>query len=174
MLGLYLLLQPRLSARSVAVPFSPYRLSYQGNIVAAVINHPLCLLAMSIQKCTDTHARTNNNTHDRMVGSRHTQARCGKRSKSKSLYLIAQQSGVECSAYFEHVRVRCFFLFVCLFVLSFYFQILLTSLLPFFLSMVGGQSQEEEKKERKKKMKSVGKKRGELKKILLNFLILEL
>lgn len=57
------------------------------------------------------HARTYNNTHDRMVGSRHTQARCGERSKSKSLYLIAQQSGVECSAYFEHVQIRCFFFF---------------------------------------------------------------
>lgn len=49
--------------RSVAVPFSPYRLWYQGNIVAAVINHPLCLLAMSIQKCTDTHMHGHTITH---------------------------------------------------------------------------------------------------------------
>lgn len=81
-----------------------------------------------------------------MVGSRHTKARCGERSKSKSLYLIAQQSGVEGSAYFEHIQIRYSF-----FVLSFYVQILLTSLLPFFLSTVGGQSQEQ-KKERKKKI----------------------
>lgn len=98
------------------------------------------------------HARTYNNTHDRMVGSRHTQARCGERSKSKSLYLIAQQSGVECSAYFEHVQIRCFFFFFFL-VLSFYFQALLTSLLPFFLSTVGGTVPGTGKKKRKEEKK---------------------
>lgn len=143
--------------KSVAVPFSPYQLSCRGNIIINCSCYQSSPLSSGYEHTqVYRHARTYNNTHDRMVGSRHTQVRCGERSKSKSLYLIAQQSGVECSAYFEHVQIRRFFF---AFVLSFYFQILFSSLLPLFFSTAGSQSREH-KKERKKKMKSIEKKRG--------------
>lgn len=99
-------------------------------------------------------------------------------SKSKRLYLIAQQSSVECSAYFEHVQIRCFVFFV----LSFYFQIFFSFFVlvvvvvfaptsSFFFYSWESVPGTQKKKERKKSNQF--KKRG-IKKILFNFLILEL
>lgn len=88
-----------------------------------------------------------------------------KEANPKSLYLIAQQSGVECSAYFEHVQIRCFFsvLFFC------YLQILFSSLrFPFFSSssLYGWESVPGTQK--KKERKSI-EKRGGIKKSSLIF-----
>lgn len=150
-----------MSVRSVAVPFSPYRLSCQGNIVINCCCYQSSPLSSGYEHTqVYRHTRTYNNTHDRMVGSRHTQVRCGERSKSKSLYLIAQQSGVECSAYFEHVQIRCFFFFsLCPFI--FRFSSVLCS--PFFFSAVGSQSRETQKR-KEEKMKSIEKRGGDKKK----------
>lgn len=70
----------------------------------------LCLLVMSVQRCADTHMHRCTITHmtEWLAADIH-KARCAERSKSKSLYLIAQQGSVECSAYFEHVQIRCLF-----------------------------------------------------------------
>lgn len=135
--------------RSVAVPLSPYRLSCRGNIVINCCCYQSSPLSSGYEHTQMyRHTRTYNNTHDRMVGSRHTQVRCGERSKSKSLYLIAQQSGVECSAYFEHVQIRCFFFFFSLCPFIFRFSSVLCS--P-FSSLRLGVSPGKHKKERKKK-----------------------
>lgn len=138
MLGLHVLLQPRLSARSVAVPFSLYRLSYQGNIVAAVINQPLCLLDMSIQECTDTHMHGQTTTHmtEWLAADIHRQG--VEKEANPNLFTSLLNKAALSVRLISNMFGFGAFLFVCLFVLSFYFQILLTSLLPFFLSRVGG------------------------------------
>lgn len=56
------------------------------------------------------HAQTHNNTHMTLNGWQQTYIGEVRRiNKSKRLYLVAQQSSVECSAYFEHLRNQCFF-----------------------------------------------------------------
>lgn len=148
--------------RSVAVPFSPYRLSCLGDIINSCCyqSSPLFSGYEHTEVYRHAQARTYNNTHDRMVGSRHTQVRCEERSKSKSLYLIAQQSGVECSAYFEHVQIRCFFRAVRLFSGSLQF------FAPLFLFLRLGVSPGNTKKRKKerKKIKSIEKRGGVKKK----------
>ena len=121
---------------------------------------------MSTQKCTDTHMHGHTGTHmtEWLAADKH---RWGveERRKSKSLYLIAQQSGVECSAYFEHVQISVLFCRSVLFI--FRFSSVLCS--PFSFSWlrlgVSPRKKKNTKKKRKKeKIKSIGKKRGGIKK----------
>ena len=128
---------------------------------------------MSTQKCTDTHMHGHTGTHmtEWLAADKH---RWGveERSKSKSLYLIAQQSGVECSAYFEHVQISVLFCRSVLFI--FRFSSVLCS--PFSFSWlwlgVSPRKKKTQKKERKKKLNQSEKRGGiKKKKILFNFQI---
>ena len=152
-----------MNVRSVAVPFSPYRLSYPGNIIAAVINQPLLSPGYEHTEVhRHAHARTHRNTHDRMVGSRQTQVRCGGK---KEIQISLPHCSTKRRWVFGLFRT-CSDIGAFLSLSPFYFQILFSSLLPLFFLVVtvGSQSPEKKKhkkkKERKKKLNQSEKKEG--------------
>lgn len=99
---------------------------------------PARLLAVWAQRSVETRTRMDTHSHTWQNGWQQThiqKVRCEGRCKSKCLYLIAQQRGVQCSAYFKHVQIQFTFLGQ-----SFCFQVFFSSLAlspPLFCLLLG-------------------------------------
>lgn len=130
---------------------------YNKQLLLSIISSVFQLRAYRSVK-TRTHALTHDNTHDRMVGSRHTQVRCGGNKQIQIVFTsLLNKAALSVRLISNMFRFGAFFFSFCPFIFRFssvfFVLVVVVVFAPtssFFFSTVGSQSQEHKKRKKEK------------------------